>query len=228
MYEQEPWQLVNARSAASTNPAVRVWTAANGDDLALQALALMDGARVPLPPGTPEELASLRIPARQFAGVDTEFHAWNNQELQVRLARGSPHNVGEIRVGDNVQADSIMRIFPRLTENQARLFQLRALIHEYFHALDFRDVAALTPNDGDAAIVLQARHIGLGWFLGGYARNEIHTDMRTGMVLERNGLLFPELRQDLDQYRTHWNAQGPLSEQAFDAVLVTLNRTRYP
>jgi hypothetical protein len=59
-------------------------------------------------------------------------------------------------------------------------------------------------------------------------RNEIVTDFRAGLVFERNGLMFPGLHQSLDQYQAYWEAQGPLSEQAFAAVLATLNRTPYP
>jgi len=75
---------------------------------------------------------------------------------------------------------------------------------------------------------LQALHLGFSRNRPGYVRNEINTDWRAGLVLERNGLLFPELRQSLDEYRVFWEGQGPIAEHAFAAVLAKLNRTRYP
>ena len=37
-----------------------------------------------------------------------------------------------------------------MTDNQVRVFQLRGLIHELLHALDFGDVARVTAGDQDA------------------------------------------------------------------------------
>ncbi len=188
----------------------------------------MAKAGVQLPQGTMEEFVALRVPRKRPVGVDTEFHAWSNQEVQARLVQGKKQNVGEIRLGDDVQATRIAQEFPGLTGNQVRIIQLRGIIHELFHSLDFGDVIGIKKGDHDAAIGLQGQHLGFGQNLPGYARNEIATDMRTGLVLERNGLLFAELRQTLDQYRAYWEAQNPMSEQAFGAVLAALNRTTYP
>jgi hypothetical protein len=228
MYEQSPQQLAAARSTVFTDTAVDIWTAARTDDLAMQAIALMDWAGVPLPPGTIDDLVSIRIPAAHPAGVDTEFHPLGNQEVQATLARGGRRNLGELRLGDNVQVARVRQAYSGLTENQVRVFQLRGLIHELLHALDFGDVVQLTAGDHDAAIVLQAQYLGFARNRPGYARNEIDTDQRAGTVLERNGLLFAELRQSLDDYRVFWKGQGPLSEAAFAAALAALNRTRYP
>src|SRR5256885_9301558 len=93
MYEQDPQRLPTARSTISTDPAVRVWTAAKRDLLAVQALALMDHAGVQLPPGRMEELVSIRIPAAKLSGVDTEFHPWSNAKMQAMLLRGGPRNL---------------------------------------------------------------------------------------------------------------------------------------
>lgn len=228
MYEQDPRRLRAARSTVSTDPAVHTWTAAGKDGLVIQAIALMDHAGVPLPPGTIQDLVAVRIPAAQLSGVDTEFHPWSNQELHAALARGATRNLGELRLGDNVQAVHILQEWPGLNDNQVRLFQLRALIHELFHALDFGDVVRVTAGDQDRAMALQAQHLGFAHRRPGYARNEIDTDGRTGLVLEHNGLLFPELRHSLDDYRVFWEGQSPLSEHAFAAVRTTLNRSRYP
>jgi hypothetical protein len=205
-----------------------VWSAANRDLLVIQAVALMDQAGVVLPQGEAEDLVSIKIPFAQRSGVDTEFHPWSNQESRVRLAQGGPRNLGEVRLGDNVQAARILQECPGLNENRIRVFQLRAILHEFFHALDFGDAVRATAGDQDAAIALQARHLSFSRNRPGYARNEIDTDLRTGLVLKRNGLVFPELRQSLDGYRVFWESQGPLSEQAFASVLAALNRTRYP
>jgi len=140
MYEQDPQKLPTARGTVLTDPAVRLWSVANRDLFAVQAIALMDHAGVPFPQGMMEDLVSIRIPAAQFSGVDTEFHPWSNQEIQVALARGGPRNLGEIRLGDNVQTVPIVQEFPGLIDNQIRVFQIRGLIHELFHALDFGDV----------------------------------------------------------------------------------------
>jgi len=140
----------------------------------------------------------------------------------------SRQNLGEIRLGNNVQAGQLLQDVPGLTDNHVRLFQLRGIIHELFHTLDFGDVVQLTGGDHDAAIQLQGLHISFFRNPAGYARNEIQTDARAALVLERNGLIFPELRQHLDQYRVYWEAQQPLSEAAFAAVCASLNRTQYP
>jgi hypothetical protein len=87
---------------------------------------------------------------------------------------------------------------------------------------------ATTQGDRHRAIAVQAREIGFAANRAGHARNEIETDYRTAVVLERNGLLFPELRQSLSDYRAYWQGQGPISEQAFAGVLGVVNRTRYP
>jgi len=173
-------------------------------------------------------LVSISIPASQVGGVDTVFHAWSNQEVQARLTCGAQPNLGEIRFGDQMQPARIVQDCPGLTEQQIRIFQLRGLIHELFHALDLADVIRAVSGDRDAAIGRQQQHIGFGQKFPGYARNEIVTDFRAGLVFKRNGLMFPGLRQSLDQYRAYWEAQGPMSEQAFAAVLVTLNRTPLP
>jgi hypothetical protein len=89
-------------------------------------------------------------------------------------------------------------------------------------------VARLTAGDHDAAMALQAQGIGFSQSRAGYARNEIHTDMRVGRVLERNGLRFAELRQSLDDYRVFWEGQGPMTEAAIAAVLAAPNWTGYP
>jgi hypothetical protein len=102
------------------------------------------------------------------------------------------------------------------------------LIHELLYALDFGDVTRLTAGDHDAAMALQAQAISFSQSRAGYARNEIHTDMRVGHVLARNGLLFAEPGQSLDEYRVFWEGQGPMTEAAFAAVLALLNRTMYP
>jgi hypothetical protein len=77
-------------------------------------------------------------------------------------------------------------------------------------------------------MALQAQHLGFSRRRPGYARNEINTDMRAGVVLERNGLMFSDLRQSLDEYRVFWEGQTPITERAFATVLATLNRSRYP
>jgi hypothetical protein len=194
----------------------------------MQAIALMDHAGVPLPPGTLDDFVSIRVPAPQLSGVDTEFHPWNNQEVQSVSGGGPNANLGEIRLGDNVQAPRVLQEYPALASNQVRLLQLRALVHEVFHALDFGEVLQTTHGDRDRAIGVQAREIAFAGNRAGYARNEIETDYRTAVVLERNGLLFAELRQSLSDYRAYWQGQGPMSKQAFAGVLVVLNRTRYP
>ncbi len=82
---------------------------------------------------------------------------------------------------------------------------------------------------GDMGQVLEHyQQIGIGSNLAGYVRNEIHTDWRVEIVLDRNGLLFPELRQALDEYRVDSEAQGPVSESAFAITLVLLGQTPFP
>ncbi len=228
MYEQDPLRLPTARSTASTDGATRLWTVASRDHLLLQSLALMEKAGVTLPSGTLEDLVSVRVPGSRHTRVETEFRPWSDQEVHARIMQGGIANFGEIRLGDNVQAGRVLQEFPGLTENQVRLFQLRAAIHELFHALDFRDVVTLTNGDYDAAFLLQAQHIQIIQQRPGYARNEVLTDSRAGLVLERNGLLFAELRQSLNDYCTFWEGQNPIPEQAFNVILKTLNRTPYP
>ena len=75
---------------------------------------------------------------------------------------------------------------------------------------------------------MQSRELGFSSNRAGYSRNEIDTDLRTALALERNGLMFAELRRSLDEYRLYWQAQGPMAEQAFASALARLNRTRYP
>jgi hypothetical protein len=228
MYETNPHRLALALATVTADPAVQYWTAADVESLALQALALMAQAGVVLPPGTLEEFVSLRAPARRLSPVATEFTPWSNQEKQVRQLGGAPANLGEIRLGDNLLPASLLHSFPGLSSNQQRIFQLRVLVHELFHALDFQEVIRLTAGDHDAAIRFQGQQIGIGPNLPGYARNEIYTDGRVGVVLLRNGLLFPELSQSLDDYRLSWEAQGPVSEQAFARTLTLLGRTPFP
>jgi hypothetical protein len=228
MYEQDPQRLPSAFATVGADSATRIWTAANAEFLAVQALATMARANVILPAGTLEEFVSLRVPSRQGSPVATEFCPWSNQELQVRMAGGAVANGGEIRLGDELDPAELLHRYPGLSANQQRLFQLRILIHELFHALDFRDVTQRTAGDHDAAIARQIQQIGFQMNLPGYARNEIDTDGRTGLVLERNGLLFPALRQNLDAYRVYWEAQGPVSEQAFATALRALGRTLFP
>jgi len=228
MYELDSQKLTVARSTTTTDPAVQIWTPANKDGLAIQAIALMDRAGVPLPPGTIDDLVSVRVPALQSSGVDTEFHPWSNHELQVAVARGAKHNLGEVRLGENAQASRILQDWSGMNDNQVRLFQLRVLIHELFHVLDFGDVVRLTAGDHDHAIVMQSRELGFSSNRAAYSRNEIDTDLRTGLVLERNGLMFAELRRSLDEYRLYWQAQGPMAAQAFASALARLNRTSYP
>jgi hypothetical protein len=228
MYEQDPTKLVVARGAITIDAAVQVWTVAEKDRLAEQAIALVDHAGVPLPPGTLEDLVSIRIPAPQLSAVDTEFHPWNSQEVRSASAGGRTVNLGEIRLGDNIQGHRVLQDYPALSPNQVRLLQLRALVHEVFHALDFGEVLPTTQGDRDRAIAEQTREIGFAGNRAGYARHEIEIDYRTAVVFERNGLLFPELLQSLNDYRAYWQGQGSMSEPAFAGVLAVLNRTRYP
>jgi hypothetical protein len=228
MYEHDAQTLAAALYTLATDRAVRAWTVSNTNALVIQAIALMHQAGVPLPPGTLETLVTIRIPASQVSGVDTVFHAWSNQEAQRRLTAGAQPNLGEIRLGDNVQPVSIGQDCPGSTDHQIRIVQLRGLIHELFHTLDFGDVVRDTNGDRDAAIRRQYQLVGFGQSLPGYARNEIVTDFRAGLVLERARLMFPGLRRSLDEYQAYWQAQCPLSDQAFAAVLATLNRKSYP
>jgi hypothetical protein len=199
MYEQDPHRLADARSTVSSDGATRLWTVATLDHLFHQSLALMEHAGVALARGTLEELVSVRVPASRVSGVDTEFRPWSNQEVKARISQGGATNLGEIRSGDNVQSGRVLQKFRGMTDNQIRLFQVRAAIHELFHTLDFGDVVRLTQGDHDAAILLQSRHIQIIQLRSGYARNEVLTDRRAGLVLERNGLLFTELRQSLNE-----------------------------
>lgn len=228
VYETDPAKLSNARATVSTDPAVRIWTVGHLEYLTLQALAIMHLAGVLLPPGSMEELISCRVPPTRLSGVDTEFFPWANQDLQARLQQGSPRNLGEIRVGDNLQPGAILLEFPHLSDNQVRRFQLRGMIHELFHALDFHDVVQMTQGDLDAAIALQVQYIEFMRQRSGYARNEIQVDGRAGLVIERSGLMFTELRQSFDAYRQFWEGENPTPEVAFAQILVRLNRTRYP
>jgi hypothetical protein len=228
MYEQSPQTLPSALATVRVDSAVKIWTVSNAESLALQALALMERAGVLLPSGTLEEFVSLRVPSRRSSPVGTEFCPWSNHECQVRLAGGAVANLGEIRLGNLLAPADLLLRYPSLTVNQQRLFQLRAMVHELFHTLDFHDVVRLAGGDHDAAIRLQAQHIGIGLNLPGYARNEIHTDGRVDIVLDRNGLLFPELRQALDEYRVDCEAESPVSEPAFVITLVLLGQTPFP
>ena len=143
------------------------------------------------------------------------------QALGLMDAAGVPLPLGALE-------DLVAIGVPAQAPNQVRMFQLRGVIHELVHGLDFRDLVQLTPGDHDAALRTQEAELGFWQNPAGYARNEIVTDHRTEVVLDRNGLLFPELRQSFDTYRAYWEAQSPLSEPVFALLTARLNRTRYP
>jgi hypothetical protein len=220
--------MAKAANAAATEGPTIVWTVSNLEELGIQAVALMQGAGVMLPSGDLEDFVSLTIPRTGLFGVLTEFEPWDSTQAQARVAQGGTRNLGEVRLGDHVQEVAIRAEFPNLTANQVRLLQLRGLIHQFFHVTDFAETLDGVGGNYDAAIALQHQHIGRMPHLPGYARNEIYTDVRTHLVLERNKLLFPELRQSHTNYIAMWLNQGPMSEQQFDAVLNTLHRSRYP
>src|SRR5712672_3391937 len=118
MYEKDSQRIQTARVAASSDPAVRVWTAASVDDLAVQAVALMNHAALPLPPGTVHDLVALAMPRGTPTGIDTEFRPWSQHEA----ATFHYHSVGELILGDSVGATAIHRTYPGATDNEVRRF----------------------------------------------------------------------------------------------------------
>jgi hypothetical protein len=113
MYEKDAQRIQLARVAASSDGAVRAWTASNVEELAVQAIALMDFSGVALPKGTIDDLVALVVPRRSPFATETEFRPWSQQEV---VAFGY-HSVGEIVLGDSVNAFTLSRTLPTVTDN---------------------------------------------------------------------------------------------------------------
>src|SRR5437016_3282212 len=109
MYEQSPQALTTALATVTTDSAVRYWTVADMGALALQALALMERAGAPLPPGTVEEFVSLRAPQRLLLPVATKFCPWTTLKRQQRSAARASANLGEVHLGDNLLPAELSR-----------------------------------------------------------------------------------------------------------------------